>query len=142
MIKDLDKWNDEKKIVEEKDVNRRLYFRSGEVWWCSAGLNIGREIDGKHDNFERPVLVLKKFNSEMFWSVALSSKEKVNKFYFKLEHDTIKSQVVLSQIKTMSTKRLLRKLGTVSKSDFHKIITFIINELQNESPLSGAFSEA
>jgi hypothetical protein len=36
------------------------YVHEREVWGCSLGANIGVEADGKHDNFERPVLVLMK----------------------------------------------------------------------------------
>jgi len=39
-----------------------VYFREREIWWASLGANIGYEQDGKHENFERPVLVLKKFS--------------------------------------------------------------------------------
>ena len=36
-----------------------VYFREKEIWWASLGANIGYEQDGKNDNFERPVLILK-----------------------------------------------------------------------------------
>ena len=53
MDKDFDKWNTEKKTVDAKVVNRELFFYAREIWWCSAGLNIGVEVNGKHENFER-----------------------------------------------------------------------------------------
>lgn len=123
MAKDFDSWNKEKKIVDTKIVNRKLYFYAREIWWCSAGLNIGVEADGKNENFERPMLILKKFNADMIWVLPLTTKEKENKYYFKLTHETIKSWVILSQIKTISTKRLLRKIGSISKTDLHAVIT-------------------
>jgi len=142
MEKDFDKWNIEKKVVDKKIINQELFFYAREIWWCSTGLNIGVEADGKNENFERPMLIVKKFNADMIWILPLSTKEKRNRYYFKLNHETIKSWVVLSQIKTISTKRLLRKIGTVSELDFNKIISKLQNTLKIESPLAGAFSEA
>lgn len=113
MEKDFDKWNSEKKTVDKKVINKDLFFYPREIWWCSAGLNIGVEANGKNDNFERPILIIKKFNSEMIWSVPLTTKCKDNKYYYKLEHESVKSWVVVSQIKTVSTKRLLRKQDRV-----------------------------
>lgn len=65
MKKDFDKWNIEKKIVDARVVNKNLFFYAREIWWCSTGLNVGVESNGKHDNFERPMLIVKKFNSEL-----------------------------------------------------------------------------
>ena len=60
MNKNFDKWNDIKKSVNNKPDNLGVHKR--EVWWMTLGLNVGVETDGKHENFERPVLVLKRFN--------------------------------------------------------------------------------
>ena len=142
MQKDFDKWNDEKKIVDQKMINKDLFFYPREIWWCSAGLNIGVEANGKNENFERPILIVKKFNSEMIWTVPLTTQGKDNRYYYKLQHESIKSWVVTSQIKTISTKRLLRKIGSISVDDFVNIIGLLQNSLKIESPLAGAFSEA
>ena len=142
MKKDFDKWNIEKKKVDDKFVNRGLFFYAREIWWCSAGLNVGVEADGKNDNFERPILIIKKFNSDMIWGLPLTTKQKQDKYHFKLEHEEIKSWVILSQIKTISTKRLLRKVGTISPLDFKEVILRLQNFLKIENPLAGAFSEA
>ena len=131
MDKDFDTWNREKKVVDKKTVNRNLYFYAREIWWCSAGLNVGVEADGKNENFERPMLIVKKFNADMVWVLPLTTKEKANKYHFKLTHETIKSWVILSQIKTISTKRLLRKIGSISKADLQAVISRIQVILQN-----------
>lgn len=144
MEKDFDKWNIEKKLIDKKIVNRELFFYAREIWWCSAGFNIGVETNGKNDNFERPILVIKKFNSEMIWILPLTTipKNKDNTYYFKLNHEDIKSWVILSQIKTVSTKRLLRKIGSISEIDFKEIVVKLKDFLKIESSLAGAFSEA
>lgn len=142
MEKDFDKWNKEKKVVDKKATNRDLFFYPREIWWCSTGLNIGVEADGKNENFERPVLIIKKFNADMIWVLPLTTKEKQNKYYYKLKHEDIKSWVILSQIKTISTKRLLRKTGSISESDFEGVVSRVQFLLKIESPLAGTFSEA
>ena len=142
MDKDFDKWNTEKKIVNSKSVNRNLFFYAREIWWCSAGLNVGVEADGKNENFERPILIVKKFNADMVWVLPLTTKEKNNQYHYKLKYNSMESWVILSQIKTISTKRLLRKVASITEVDFGEIIKKLQDILEIESPLSGAFSEA
>ena len=136
MQKDFDRWNTEKKLVNEKVINPDLFFHAREIWWCSSGLNVGVEADGKNENFERPMLIIKKFNSDMVWTLPLTTKSKENKYHFRLRHETINSWVVLSQIKTISTKRLLRKLGVISEKDFKEIISEI-NKILTENNKAG-----
>lgn len=97
------------------------YFYEREMWWASLGANIGFEQDGKHQYYERPVLVLKKFNKDVLWILPLTSREKEGKYYFKIEHNGGKSFIILSQLRLISAKRLLRKIGIVSEDDFEKI---------------------
>jgi hypothetical protein len=60
MLNDYDSWNRKKKIIEAKKYYK--YIKEREIWWCSAGLNIGDEQNGKNFNFERPFIIIKKFN--------------------------------------------------------------------------------
>lgn len=53
-----------------------------EIWWCSIGVNIGDEEDGKKNLYNRPILIVKKFNARLFWGVALGTKIKEDKNYF------------------------------------------------------------
>ncbi len=142
MEKDFDKWNIEKKAVDGKGVNKNLFFYAREIWWCSAGLNIGVEANGKNENFERPMLIIKKFNADMLWVLPLTTKEKQDKYHYKLDYETIKSWVILSQMKTVSTKRLLRKIGSITELDFREVVEALQSILKIENPLAGAFSEA
>lgn len=98
-----------------------VYFKEKDIWWVSLGANVGHEEDGKNENFERPVLVLKKFNEYMLWVLPLTSKEKVGKYYYKFEYNGKKYSVILSQIRTISSKRLLRKIRTLPKKDFDAV---------------------
>lgn len=119
MQKDFQKWHSLKELLENKD--KIVYFQDRDIWWCSLGANVGFEEDGKNEQFERPVLVLKKFNNHLLWVLPLTSSEKDGKYYFQIKHDGRKSSVILSQIRTISGKRLLRKMWMISKSDFNEI---------------------
>ncbi len=134
MQKDFDRWNHIKKSTDLKvdylGVNER------EVWWISLGLNIGVEADGKHEEFERPVLVIKKFNRQMVWILPITSQVKDNRFHEKFLFEEQTYFIALTQIRTVSTKRFLRKSGMISREDFEIIRKRMISFLQtNESPL-------
>lgn len=95
---------------------RIIYFNEREVWWASVGINIGNEVDGKNGYFERPVLVLKKINPSTLLVVPLTSQEKTSCYYFQLEREDGKKTLILSQIRLISSKRLIRKMKSVSAS--------------------------
>ena len=101
--------------------NIDFYFREREIWWASIGANIGFEEEGKNEKFERPVLVLKKFGKEMLWALPLTSQDKTGKFYYQFEYEGKKYSIILSQLRTISSKRLSRKVRTLKEDDFMKI---------------------
>jgi len=82
MEKDFDRWNEIKKRLARDAPLPPAFPRDGEVWMCSLGKHLGREQDGGSQDFSRPVLIVKKFNNEIFWVVPLSTKQKPLNFYF------------------------------------------------------------
>jgi hypothetical protein len=70
MEKDFDRWNKKKKILNSDA--EPLYFREGEIWWVHLGVNVGYEMDGKQDNFARPVIILRKYNKYSFLALPLN----------------------------------------------------------------------
>lgn len=125
MLKDFDKWNNKKKRINQKETSLNHFVNEREIWWCSLGLNIGYEQDGKNEEFERPVLVIKKFNREIVWIVPLTTIAKDNKFHYKLNSN--KSFVILSQIRLISTKRLIRRAEKIAEIEFKEIVEKIKN---------------
>ena len=93
-------------------------FSERDIWWCSLGLNIGYEEDGKNENFERPVCVLKKFNKDIFIGLPLTSTRKDNKYYYPYVLHNTPGTIILSQARLMSVKRLQRRLGRIGKGKF------------------------
>ncbi len=120
-MKDYDEWNGKKKEIE----NRKGIpeFSERDIWWCSLGLNIGFEEDGKNNDFERPVCVLRKFNKHIFIGVPLTSTEKDSPYYFPHTLHETKGSIILSQGRLLSAKRLQRKLGHMSRGRFQELRT-------------------
>jgi mRNA interferase MazF len=128
-IKDFDKWSEKKKQTDKKDLGRNLFLHEREVWWCSLGVNIGVEIDGKNENFERPVLIIKKFNGLMFWGIPLTSKVKINPYVIQVEHEKGVSYANISQLRLLSSKRILRKVGVIEEESFMKVLDCLKDSL-------------
>lgn len=117
-MKDFDSWN---KIKKELSEGKRVYFYKGEVWFTSIGKNIGDEEDGKNFSFERPVLIVRKFNNNIFLGVPLTSNEKKEgKYYHKLISFP-GSTGILSQIRLFDAKRLLRLMGKINNEELKDI---------------------
>jgi mRNA interferase MazF len=120
-MKDFDIWNIQKKKTDQ-EVNPVMFYER-EVWWCIVGTNIGVEIDGKHELFLRPVIVIRKFNKNMALIIPTTTQEKSNKYYFEVSgEDGKKYLACLSQIKSVSTKRLFRKIGTIKEFDYLSLL--------------------
>lgn len=99
-----------------------IYFREGEIWWASLGVNVGHEQDGKNENFERPILILKKFNQHVLWAVPLTSQVKEdNPYYIKYKLGENVYAAVISQLRLVSSKRLRRKIGMFLAEDFERV---------------------
>src|SRR6185369_9821330 len=98
MEKDFDVWNEEKKKISAKAGNDFM-FCEREIWWCSIGLNIGDEEDGKNEFFERPVLVVRKFNKDIAWVVPMTTVVKNNQFHHIVSYDNCYFSLMLSQIR-------------------------------------------
>lgn len=106
-------------------LDKNIYFHEREIWWASLGMNIGYEQNGKNENFERPVLIIKTFNLHVCWILPMSSKNNDNPYYHKIYYQRKIYSVILSQIRLISSKRLLRKIRTLSEKEFNDIIASI-----------------
>ncbi|HEV7121317.1 MAG TPA: type II toxin-antitoxin system PemK/MazF family toxin [Candidatus Paceibacterota bacterium] len=102
---------------------KRYSFKEREVWWVALGRNIGSEQNGKGADFKRPVLIFKKFNQDIFWAIPLSSKIKEeNRFYRTINvQDGPQESAIISQLRLLDAKRLISKMGIISKDDYSEI---------------------
>lgn len=124
-MKDFNKWNSFKKIIDSK-INF-LEIKERQIWWASVGLNIGDEENGKENKYERPVLILKNFNNRVCLTLPISSQSGNEKFYHKIEINGKKNFVILSQIKLTSVKRLRRSVARLPFKDFNYIKQRVVN---------------
>ncbi|MBI2100729.1 MAG: type II toxin-antitoxin system PemK/MazF family toxin [Candidatus Vogelbacteria bacterium] len=127
-MQDFDDWNEIKKQIEVKVNDPKRFPKAGEVWMCAVGRNIGFEQNGSGANFSRPVLIVKKFNNQMFWIASLSTKQKEFDFYYNfIDPGKKRASVILAQLKLVSVKRLKRKMYDVISSDLSEIKTRLRN---------------
>ena len=123
-IKKFDEWNEVKKKADND--NKLVGFRNRDIFYMKMGENIGFEQNGKGENFVRPIIILKKFNKDMFFGIPLSTKLKSGSFYYefsftKRNGEKMTNIALLSQMKLYSSKRLLNQIGTINKDDFEKM---------------------
>ena len=118
MEKEFDKWNEKKKEINSK--KQKFYVKQREIWSVRMWKNVWFEEDWKWEDFERPVLVLKKIWI-MYLCIAMTTKWKNNDFYYKLWDTKESSYVILSQVKLFDLKRFHYKIRTLAKSEFLEI---------------------
>ena len=120
-MKDFNTWNSKKILINDK--RNSPFFHQREIWFCSLGLNVGFEQDGKGNDFQRPVVIIKKFNNEVFWAIPLSKTKRRGKYYFDFPFDSNTTSVaILSQIRLIDARRLSRKIGDLDEVNFQTLI--------------------
>ena len=123
MYSQYNNWNEIKITIENESII--VGFKERDIFYMNMGKNIGFEQDGKGENFVRPVVIIKGFNKNMFFGIPLSTKIKEGKFYYKFQFqkkdELVENIALLSQMRLFSTKRLLNKIGVISKEDFESL---------------------
>jgi mRNA interferase MazF len=134
MPTDFGKWNTRK--IQLHNADGTALFQEREVWWCALGANIGFEQDGGNKDFERPVIILKKFNLDACLVVPLTARPKQGKYY--LPVGTIggrEAVAVLSQVRFIDRKRLANKICTLESEIFQSLIRAVIGASFTSLPL-------
>jgi len=116
MVKEFYKWYTLKEQLHNG--KKEQYFKERDIFWASIGVNIGYEQDGKGEIFSRPVLVVKKYNKNIFFGVPLSTKIKDGTFFFTFTLNEKLSSALLVQGRIYDTKRLENKIGKIEQKDF------------------------
>jgi len=118
-IKFFDSWNNFKKILES--INFDVPFFEGEVWSAAVGVNLDVEIDGKGSNFERPVVIVKKFSRRHVWVVPLTRVIHIKDgIHIRISNENldINSAALIPQLQRISSRRFLYRLGKLNTSQF------------------------
>lgn len=119
MDQEYDNWNIVKKELSKKE--EKFFFKEGDIWWVSLGKNLGTESYGKGGIFRRPVLIIKKLNSNSCIVLPLTSKNKSGTWFTEITFQDKVKTVLLYQIKMINTKRFQRRLGVLDDNDFNKV---------------------
>ena len=122
-IKNFDSWNQVKKKIQSE--NRKIYIRSGEIRWCLMGVNLGSEIDGKGNSYTRPVLILHVIGSRLALVIPMSTKVKSLPGYYGFKFHDKKRSLCLHQMRVVSSKRLLKRKGKITKKRLSEVKKWI-----------------
>lgn len=118
--KDFDAWNKRK-----KKINVRVqipFFHERELWWCSLGINVGFEQDGSGKEYYRPILVLKGMSRYTLFAIPLTTS--IKKHSLRPSIGLVEGKeacAILSQMRLIDAKRLVRKIGYLDKKIFSTI---------------------
>ena len=130
-VKLFDDWNIEKQLIDNK---QPLNFNAREVWWCSVGVNVGYEIDGKGNNFQRPMLVYRKVAVNQCLCFPITKNIKNLPGYFRFKGSVIDGSIIFEQIKTVDSKRMINRIEIIGEDEFRVIDNAFLEYLNNSSP--------
>lgn len=119
MEKDFDGWNVVKKQTHAE--SPRLYTVR-EIWWCALGVNVGSEQDGDNERYRRPVLILQGYSADTCLVVPLTASTREHKLRPVIGAvDGKEAHALLSQVRVIDTRRLVRKICTLDREIFERI---------------------
>jgi mRNA-degrading endonuclease toxin of MazEF toxin-antitoxin module len=120
MYKNFDSWNKDKKRINRRD--SAPYCHEREIWWCSLGVNVGYEQDGGPSDYRRPVLVLKNFSVGTCMVIPLTTSNHKHPFRPSVGAiEGIPARALISQMRVIDTRRLVRKIGYLDQKLFEEI---------------------
>ena len=125
MEKEFQKWSKRKEGLDKR--SRIPSFNERDVFWCSIGINIGDEENGKSELFARPVLVFKKFSTNLFWGIPLTTQIKDSDYYLKVQFRERNNSIMISHLRLYDSKRLGLRMGKLDIAEYNKVIESIIN---------------
>ena len=125
-MKDFQEWHILKNQLDIKEQSH--LFNEKDIWWCSLGENIWYEQDGKNEQFERPVVILKKYNAEIFFWAPLTTSTKDHPLRYPYKINDTEWSINLTQCRTWSAKRLLRRMGRISDTEMNHIYDLLSND--------------
>ncbi len=96
-------------------------FKQGDIWWCSLGMNLGEEIFGKGEKLTRPVLIFRKFTSNSFLGLPLTTQEKQGSWYVETELKGVKRWAMLNQARILDKKRLTSRVGALDNGQLNRV---------------------
>ena len=124
-------WNTLKYQLIET-ANKPAKFNERDIWWCSIGINVGYEINGKNHLAERCVLVIRKYNNDMFFGLPLTTQLKDYDSRILTNVNGTDADIILDQGKTFSADRLNRRERVMGYKEFDIVRRSLLNHLKLE----------
>lgn len=117
-------------LFKIKQPKREVFYRAQEIWWCA----LPTETDAAA---ERPVLVFRKFGSDVFWGLPLGSRavQKETPFFFLASLRGKDRISALSQMRTLNASQLVRRLGKISSKQFEGVNAAVVQLLKETDPV-------
>jgi mRNA interferase MazF len=109
------------KVSLWKFENNKIVFKQNDIWWCSLGMNLGEEVFSKGKLFSRPVLIFKKFTSNSFLGLPLTSRSKSGSWYTRITLSKKGNWVILNQARILDKKRLIDRMGALDDEDIKRV---------------------
>ena len=124
-FEDFDKWNIVKKRAHIN--NNSVGFKERDIFWLRLGQNIGSEEFGKGNEYQRPVIIVKKLTSQLFFGIPLSTVLKDGTYFYTFTYTDKKgvsrtNSAMLLQLKAFDKKRLMGRIGMMPKEDFNALV--------------------
>lgn len=132
MKKDFTRWFALKTKIENESVPPIFHVR--DIWWCALGANIGVEQDGKNELHERPILVLRKYNNDSLFALPMTKKKKTGAFCCSFTQSGVESFVLMSQARSISSKRLLKRMNRLNWKLFEYVNDSYATYFENSNP--------
>lgn len=133
IIKQFFDWTKRKIFHHLNEVSeKQVFYREKEIWWAALGQNIGFEINGKHEFYERPVLILKKYNADTCFVLPLTTQVKQSNPWYQILVSQDLGVVNLTQGRTISSKRLLQRQGIMDKDKYEEVLGEFLKQFVNK----------
>ncbi len=119
-------------MSKNKKLKKIKFFKEGDIFFSEFKGSIGFEQKGKGKNNLRPVLIIKKYNRNLFLGLPCTTSKKENKYYLSIGKIRGKENfVILSQLKVFDESRLEYRIGRIKFSERKKVIKKLQQELED-----------
>ena len=116
MLKLFKKWIGLKEKIDTRK-HEPPFVSQGDIWWAHIGENVGSEMNGKSDQFSRPVVIFKKLSHGFYFVIPTTTQQKTGTWFVPFRQKGKNMTACLHQARAIDHRRLTTKLGTLDDKD-------------------------
>jgi len=116
MLKLFKKWITLKEKIDTSK-HKPPFVSQGDIWWAHIGENVGSEINGKSNQFSRPVIIFKKLSHGFYFVIPTTTQQKSGTWFVPFRQKNIDMIACLHQARSIDHRRLTTKIGTLDDKD-------------------------